>query len=131
MAQIVKNLPAMQKTQVQSLDWSPGEGNRLPIPVFLPGEFCGQRSLPGYSPCDHNSLDTTEQLTHYKIKFIRLIELQLFFLSSGTLFPKQILTGSLVYRTKKMQSFGRCCGNRLEFCDVSEHRQRKQRCSEI
>ena len=79
MAQIVKNLPAMQKTQVQSLDWSPGEGNRLPIPVFLPGEFCGQRSLPGYSPCDHNSLDTTEQLTHYKIKFIRLIELQLFF----------------------------------------------------
>ena len=23
----------------------------LPTPVFLPGEFCGQRSLVGYSPC--------------------------------------------------------------------------------
>ena len=25
----------------------------LPIPVFLPGEFLGQRRLPGYSPWDH------------------------------------------------------------------------------
>ena len=24
-----------------------------PIPVFLPGEFHGQRSLAGYSPCGH------------------------------------------------------------------------------
>ena len=24
-----------------------------PTPVFLPGEFCGQRSLPGYSPLGH------------------------------------------------------------------------------
>ena len=30
--------------------------------VFLPGEFCGQRSLPGYSPWGHKELDTTEQL---------------------------------------------------------------------
>ena len=29
---------------------SPGEGNGLPSPVFLPGEFHGQRSLVGYSP---------------------------------------------------------------------------------
>ena len=29
--------------------WSPGEGNWLPIPVFLPGEFHGQKSLMGYS----------------------------------------------------------------------------------
>ena len=25
----------------------------LPTPVFLPGEFCGQRSLVGYSPRGH------------------------------------------------------------------------------
>ena len=31
----------------------------LPIPVSLPGEFHGQRSLVGYSPCDHNESDTT------------------------------------------------------------------------
>ena len=26
---------------------SPGEGNKLPTPVFLPGEFHGQRNLVG------------------------------------------------------------------------------------
>ena len=30
------------------------------IPVFLPRESHGQRSLTGYSPWDHNKLDTTE-----------------------------------------------------------------------
>ena len=29
---------------------SPGEGNGYPTPVFLPGEFHGQRSLMGYRP---------------------------------------------------------------------------------
>ena len=29
-------------------------------PVFLPGEFHGQRSLVGYSPWSHKKLDTTE-----------------------------------------------------------------------
>ena len=31
-----------------------------PIPVFLPGESHGQRSLAGYSPCGHKELDTSE-----------------------------------------------------------------------
>ena len=35
----------------------------LPTPVFLPGEFLGQRSLVGYSPRGHKESDTTEQLT--------------------------------------------------------------------
>ena len=34
-----------------------------PTPVFLPGEFHGQRSLVGYSPWGGKELDTTEQLT--------------------------------------------------------------------
>ena len=34
-----------------------------PTPVFLPGEFHGQRSLAGYSPWGHKDSDTTEQLT--------------------------------------------------------------------
>ena len=41
-AQTVKNLPAMQKTQVQSLDWAdPLEKGMATPPVFLPGEFHG------------------------------------------------------------------------------------------
>ena len=52
---------------------SPAEGNGNNIPVFLPGEFHGQRSLMGYIPWDHEELNMTEQLTHkyvltYKIK---------------------------------------------------------------
>ena len=31
-----------------------------PTPVFLPGEFHGQRSLVGYSPWGPKELDTTE-----------------------------------------------------------------------
>ena len=34
-----------------------------PTPVFLPGEFHGQRGLVGYSPWGRKEVDTTEQLT--------------------------------------------------------------------
>ena len=34
-----------------------------PTPVFLPGEFHGQRSLTGYSPRSRRKLDTTKRLT--------------------------------------------------------------------
>ena len=37
----------------------PGRRERLPTPVFLPGEFHGL-----CSPWDHKELDTTEQLSH-------------------------------------------------------------------
>ena len=40
-----------------------GEENWLPTPIFLPGEFHGQRSLVGYSPWVCKELDMTEQLT--------------------------------------------------------------------
>ena len=41
----------------------PGEGQCQRIPVFLPREFRGQRSLAGYNPWVCKELDTTEQLT--------------------------------------------------------------------
>ena len=55
MVQTVKNLPAMQETQVQSL----GRKNSwrwewLPTPVFLPR---GQRSLVDYSPWGRKESD--------------------------------------------------------------------------
>ena len=37
-----------------------GEGNGYPTPVFLPGEFHGQRSLVGYGPWGRKESDTTE-----------------------------------------------------------------------
>ena len=58
-AQLVKNLPAMQETWVRSLGWEdPLEKERLPTPVFWPREFHGL-----YSPWGCKELDTTEQLS--------------------------------------------------------------------
>ena len=57
---MVNNPPAMQETWVQFLGQEivPWRRKWQPTPVFLPGEFHGERSLAGYS-----SWDTTEQLT--------------------------------------------------------------------
>ena len=52
-----KNLPAMQKTQVQSLGQEdPWRKEWQPTPVFFPGELYGQKSLVGCSPWGHKEL---------------------------------------------------------------------------
>ena len=59
--QAVKNLPAMQKTWVGKIPW---RREWLFTPVFLSGEFHGQRSLASYSPWGCKESDVTERLTH-------------------------------------------------------------------
>ena len=55
-AQLVKNLPAMQETWVGNLGWEdPLERERLFTPVFWPGDFHGL-----YSPWGHKESDTVE-----------------------------------------------------------------------
>ena len=49
-AQMVKNLPAMQETRVGKTPW---RREWQPTAVFLPGESHAQRSLEGYSPWGH------------------------------------------------------------------------------
>ena len=50
-AQMVKNLPAMQETQVRSLGWEgPLEKGLATHSSVLAGESYGQRSLVGSSP---------------------------------------------------------------------------------
>ena len=54
--QLVKNPPAMQETWVQTLGWEdPQRRERLPTPVFWPGEVHGL-----YSPRGRKELGTTE-----------------------------------------------------------------------
>ena len=60
MAQRVKRLPAMRETWVGKIPW---RRKWQPIPVFLPGESHGQRSLAGYSPRGRRESDTTERLS--------------------------------------------------------------------
>ena len=64
--QIVKNLPTMWESCVQSLGWERKGWRKewLPSPVFLPGEFHGQRSMVIYSPWGHKELDMIESHTH-------------------------------------------------------------------
>ena len=58
---MVKNLPAMQETQVQCLGGEdPLEKATATPSSILPGEFHGQKSRTGYSLWDHKALDTTE-----------------------------------------------------------------------
>ena len=61
---MVRNLPAMRETCVQSLgqDYTLEKGMAT-ITVFLPGEFHGKRSLGGYSSWCLKELDMTEQLS--------------------------------------------------------------------
>ena len=55
MAQLVKNLPAVQETWVGKIPW---RRERLPTLVFWPGEFHGL-----YSPRGRKVSDTTERLS--------------------------------------------------------------------
>ena len=61
MAQMVKNLPTIQETRVQSLDQEdPWRRKWQPTPVFLAGESHGWRSLVGYSPWGRKESDMTK-----------------------------------------------------------------------
>ena len=72
-AQRLKHLPGMQETWVRSLgrEDSPGEGKWQPIPVLLPGESHGGRSLVGCRPWGHEESDTIERLHfHFSLSCI-------------------------------------------------------------
>ena len=65
MTQTVKNLPAVHgrhgfDTWVRKIPW---RREWQLIPVFLPAESHGHRSLEGYSPWGRKELDMAEQLT--------------------------------------------------------------------
>ena len=63
-AQMVKNLPAMQETWIQSLGQEdPLEKEMATHSSILAWRIHGQRSLVGYNPWDPKELDTTELLT--------------------------------------------------------------------
>ena len=58
-AQLVKNLPAMQETWVPSLGWEdPLEKEMATHPVFLCRKYHGQRCLVGYRPRGHKQSHT-------------------------------------------------------------------------
>ena len=74
-AQIIRNLPTVQKTGVRSLGSEDFLEKRMTTHssiLFLPGEFHGQRRLVGYSPWGHKESDTNEWLTLCSLRSIGL-----------------------------------------------------------
>ena len=77
-AQTVKNLPAMQETQVRSLGQNnPLEEDMASHSSILAGKLHGQRILAGYSPWGHKESDTTERLT-FSLSFPYMMATRLF-----------------------------------------------------
>ena len=57
---VVKNLPAKRcrfDPWVRKIPW---RRKGQPTPVFMSGEYHGQKSLEGYNPEGHKESDTTE-----------------------------------------------------------------------
>ena len=85
----------------------PWKRERLPTPVFLPGEFHGERSLVGYSPQGRKELDMTEQLTLFIFKKIKLTSSKLTAEQSLTILRKvhqNPATNSIKFTMSNVQS---------------------------
>ena len=65
---MVKNLPAMQEMQGQSLNWKnpQEEGMATHSSILKSGKSHGQRSLEGYSAWGHKELTMIDQLNNNK-----------------------------------------------------------------
>ena len=93
MAQMVKNLPAMQETWVWSLDWEdPLEESMATHSSMLAWNPHWQRSLAGYSPWGPKGLDMTEWLSTAHINWS--IGLYLLIFKNFTFYLNYLLTTS-------------------------------------
>ena len=80
-AQTVKNLPEMQETSVRSLGWeSLGDPlEKLPSPVFLPGEFKRGSSYLGHKWFVQLHIVCNKSPTNLVVKFFFIIPTNLQF----------------------------------------------------
>ena len=63
---MVKNLPAMEKTQIRSLSWEVPLGKeRSTVSNILAWIIPWTEKSGGHSPCGHKELKTTKQLTQH------------------------------------------------------------------
>ena len=71
--QTVKNPPNNVRDRVRSwVGKIPWQSRWQPTPVFLPGEYHGQRNLAGYSPWGCPESDTTERLLSVNLCYFLL-----------------------------------------------------------
>ena len=72
---MVKRLPTVWETRVQSLGWENLLEKEMAThsQVFLPGKSHGWRSLVGYSPKGGKESDTTEPFPFHFVQLLSLI----------------------------------------------------------
>ena len=112
--QMVKNTPAMQETRFNPwVGKMPWKREWLPTPVFLPGEFHGERILAGYSPWGCKESDTTEQLTLSRVHLVSQLVL--------SVKTTRWFSGAHVrfYETKVLGACWACRGPRFRYMHVS------------
>ena len=93
---MVRNMTAKQEMQETRDPWVgkiPWRREWQSTPVFLPGEFHGQRSLAGYSPWGCKEQDMTEQLT-LSLSFWRMKRLT-FTMTSGQQVSARMVLGKV------------------------------------
>ena len=79
---MVKHLPAMRETQVQSLGWEDLlEKETATHSSTLAWKIPQKRNLVGYGPCGRKELDMTERLHLYVCKYYILSIIYLFYSS--------------------------------------------------
>ena len=92
--QMVKTLPAMQETQLQSLGWEDLlEKEITAYSSILAGESHGQRSLAGYSPWGHK---------YYPSKnYLRMLLIILTFLKPFKTFIRFLYDDSILFGIRR------------------------------
>ena len=75
---MLKNLPASvgdirDVGSIPGMGRSPGGGHGNPLPIFLPGESHGQRSLAGYSPWGRKESHRSDSIVICEMKVRILI----------------------------------------------------------
>ena len=119
---MVKDPPAMQETQFQSLGQEdPWRREWLPTPVFLPGKPHGQRNLLGYIPWSHKESDMTVRLT-----------ISLFFQLSKNLYTVKIssssVTNNLYYNFGQLRKHSNVLSAKINKFLCFAHRSHERIC---
>ena len=84
-----------QEMQVLYPGWEdPLEKEMTTTPVFLPGEFHGQRSLVGYSPWSHGELDTTQRLSAHSLQSHSECRISEFWITAPSVHTVRLLQAS-------------------------------------
>ena len=86
-------------------------------PVFLPGDFHGQRSLAGYSPQGHKELNSAEQLSTDKRLCKKLFLCDRWILCQKATVDFITYSGSF-FPTHHFRAFGNCITSSLKMISV-------------